>query len=114
MPGGDQTGPEGMGPMTGRQMGDCADSDAPRSASAAPGRGWWGWRRGRRGGRGPWGRRGFRVGPFGRGRRFWHSGPFPGFRLTQEQEVESLKDEAEWLKEQLDAVNQRLEEIKQE
>lgn len=113
MPGGDRTGPEGMGPMTGRQMGDCADSGVPRSASAAPGRGWWGWGRGRRGGRGPWGR-GFGAGPWGRGRRFWHSGSFGrGFGVTQEQEVASLKDEAEWLKEQLDAVNQRLDKLQE-
>ncbi len=107
MPGGDQTGPEGMGPLTGRQLGDCADNDAPRSASAALGRGW-GWRRGLSGWRGPRGRRNFRVGRFGFARRFGR-----GFRLTQEQEVESLKDEAAWLKEQLDVVSQRLEEIKE-
>jgi hypothetical protein len=101
MPGGDQTGPEGMGPLTGRQLGDCADNDAPRSASAAPGRGW-GWRRG------PRGRRHFRAGRFGFARRFGRS-----FRLTQEQEVASLKDKAAWLKEQLDVVSQRLEEIKE-
>lgn len=27
MPGGDRTGPEGKGPMTGRRMGYCADND---------------------------------------------------------------------------------------
>jgi hypothetical protein len=33
--------------------------------------------------------------------------------VTQEQEVASLKDEAEWLKEQLDAVNQRLDKLQE-
>ena len=113
MPGGDQTGPEGMGPLTGRQLGDCADNDAPRFASAALGRGW-GWRRGRSGRRGPQGRQSFRTGLFGRARRFGPAHLFGrSFRLTQEQEVESLKDEAAWLKEQLDVVSQRLEEIKE-
>jgi hypothetical protein len=31
--------------------------------------------------------------------------------VTQEQEVESLKAQAEWLKQELDAVNQCLEEL---
>jgi hypothetical protein len=33
---------------------------------------------------------------------------------SQEQEVEMLKDEAEWLKEQLDAINARMDELSQE
>jgi hypothetical protein len=39
--------------------------------------------------------------------------PFWGFspRLTPEQELKDLKDKAGWLKEQLDAVNQRIGEI---
>ena len=100
MPGGDQTGPEGMGPMTGWQMGDCADSDASGPAGVPIGRAW-GRRRGRSGRRHRRRRPGFRA-LFGR-----------RFRLTQEQEIEVLKDEAGWLKEQLDAVNQRLEKIKE-
>ena len=33
---------------------------------------------------------------------------------SREQEVEMLRDEAQWLKEQLDAINQRMDELSQE
>ena len=34
--------------------------------------------------------------------------------LSPAQEVEMLKDEAAWLKEQLDAINKRMDELSQE
>lgn len=37
MPGGDGTGPLGMGPMTGRGAGYCAGNDVPGYANAIPG-----------------------------------------------------------------------------
>ena len=37
MPGGDGTGPSGMGPMTGRAAGYCAGNDIPGCANAIPG-----------------------------------------------------------------------------
>src|SRR6056297_888783 len=48
MPRGDRTGPNGMGPMTGRAFGFCAGNNAPGYASApGPGRGMaWGGGRG--------------------------------------------------------------------
>ncbi len=113
MPGGDQTGPEGMGPMTGRQAGDCAGGDTARLANPMPGRGYgrgWGraWRRGRRWWRGQGRPRRFQTGRRGYG-PFWGAPPRP----TPEQELEELKDEAGWLKQQLDAISQRIEEIKE-
>ncbi len=39
MPRGDRTGPEGNGPMTGRQMGYCAGNEYPGSANLNPGYG---------------------------------------------------------------------------
>ncbi len=39
MPGGDKTGPMGMGPMTGRRLGYCAGPDAQRFANRGPGLG---------------------------------------------------------------------------
>ena len=39
MPRGDRTGPQGMGPMTGRAAGYCAGYDAPGYANPIPGRG---------------------------------------------------------------------------
>jgi len=50
MPGGDGTGPLGMGPRTGRGMGYCVGNQAPGYMAAFPGRGFWG--RGHGGGRG--------------------------------------------------------------
>jgi len=42
MPGGDRTGPMGMGPMTGRAAGYCAGFGVPGFMSPVPGRGYWG------------------------------------------------------------------------
>ena len=100
MPNKDQTGPEGMGPKTGLQDGDCADNDAPSSVNATVGRGrrWWRGRNRRQ-------RRHIRGRGFGRARGFGRR------RLSQEHQVENLKGEAVWLQEQLDTVNQQIEEI---
>ena len=130
MPGGDGTGPRGMGPMTGRAAGYCAGYPAPGSASPIPGRGFGmgygaGYGRGRGGG--------------GRGRRNWYRatgvpgwarfgyapawGQPPAFapyaapnapQVGGEQEVEWLNRQAEWLKEQLDGITQRIDELQAE
>ena len=50
MPGGDRTGPMGLGPMTGRAAGYCAGYPVPGFMNAVGGRGFGGW--GGRGGRG--------------------------------------------------------------
>ena len=59
MPGGDRTGPLGMGPMTGRAAGFCAGNATPGYMNPVAGRGFGG--AGRGGGFGParggWGRR---------------------------------------------------------
>jgi hypothetical protein len=34
--------------------------------------------------------------------------------LTREQELEGLRQEAEWLKSQLDAISQRIEDLEEE
>lgn len=39
MPGGDRTGPEGKGPMTGRKAGLCSGNTTPGSMNAAQGNG---------------------------------------------------------------------------
>ena len=51
MPGGDGTGPGGMGPMTGRGAGYCAGYPVPGYMNPVGGRGYGGWGRGG-GGRG--------------------------------------------------------------
>jgi hypothetical protein len=117
MPHGDRMGPRGMGPMTGRAAGYCAGYGEPGYANPGPGRGFgtgWGgaWGRGRR-----WRHWYYATGlpgwaRFGR-TPSWGYGPYAG-PLTQEQETESLKAQAGWLKEQLDAVNQRLTDLGKE
>jgi hypothetical protein len=46
MPFGDGTGPQGMGPMTGRSAGYCAGAGRPGFANPAFTRGWFGFNRG--------------------------------------------------------------------
>jgi len=65
MPGGDRTGPWGMGPMTGRAAGLCAGYGMPGYANPIRGRGFGMGFGGRGGG---WGRG---VGGGGRGWRNW-------------------------------------------
>lgn len=116
MPAGDRTGPMGMGPMTGREAGYRAGDDRPGSANAGPGRGFWGrgwWGRGRW----PW------WGGWGCGWRPWHRAaglPCWGYPPawwgppappTREEEIEMLQKEAEWLKEQLEAVSRRIADL---
>jgi hypothetical protein len=105
MPRGDRTGPWGMGPLTGRRAGYCADYDVPGFANPAPGRGY---------GRG-WGR-GWRHRFYATGRPRWSYGPVWDYPppLTREQELEGLRHEAQWLKGQLDAIGQRIENLEGE
>ncbi|MBC7227173.1 MAG: DUF5320 domain-containing protein [Thermoflexales bacterium] len=119
MPAGDRTGPMGMGPRTGRAAGYCAGSDAPGYANPIPGRDFWGrgwWWRGRWPRWGGWGR-GWRHWYYATGLPRWArrgcppacwGSPAPP---TREEEIEVLREEAEWLKEQLEAVNQRLADL---
>ena len=74
MPGGDGTGPMGMGPMTGRAAGYCAGYAVPGFMNPIPGRGM-GWGRGMGFGRGFGRGRGMGRGRgFGRGRgRRWRA-----------------------------------------
>ena len=112
MPGGDRTGPRGMGPLTGRGAGYCAGYNMPGYANPIPGRGFWGW-----GGRGG-----------GRGWRHWyHATGLPGWARvgyypawgavpyqgppTPEQEADVLKAQAEHLKTMLGNIEQRLREL---
>ncbi|RUM33674.1 MAG: hypothetical protein DSY33_03955 [Archaeoglobus sp.] len=60
MPGGDRTGPLGLGPRTGRGLGYCSGYNRPGFMTGGFGRGRGRGRAGRGGGRGR-----------GRGRRFW-------------------------------------------
>ena len=125
MPAGNGTGPRGMGPMTGRGAGYCAGYGAPGYANPMPGRGFgMGWGRG-----GGWGGgRGWRNMYYATGLPGWARygyapvwgappaaayGPY-GAPPTPEQETEFLKSQAEMLKEELDAISQRIAELEKE
>jgi hypothetical protein len=105
MPGGDQTGPMGTGSRSGRRAGYCAGNDAPEFTNLVSGYGMQpgGRNRGRSGGRG------WRHRFFASGLPFWkRPGNIPPVPV---QELGSLKEEAGWLKSQLEAINLRIEEL---
>jgi len=108
MPRGDGTGPMGMGPMTGRAAGYCAGYGVPGYANPGFGRGMgMAWGRGGGFGMGMAWRR-------GRGRAFGFA-PAPFVPTpTREQELDVLHSQADWLKEQMDAINQRIGELDQQ
>ena len=119
MPGGDQTGPLGLGPMTGRGLGYCVGYNTPGYANPFP-------------------RRGFFGRGFGRGfgwRRFAFGAPIapvypqpiyqpvtePVYPIptqpqpqqpTKEQEITMLENDAKAVEAEQKALNQELEEIK--
>jgi len=122
MPAGNKTGPQGMGPRTGRGAGYCAGNDSPGYANQGFGSGY-GSGFGRGFGRGMFGRGMFGRRAFGRrGRRnlfhaAWmpgpmpydaYSGAYPPAPMTPEQEQDMLKSQESWLQEQLDAVRGQL------
>ncbi|HOY09931.1 MAG TPA: DUF5320 domain-containing protein [Candidatus Omnitrophota bacterium] len=116
MPRGDDTGPVGTGPMTGRGAGFCAGYSMPGYTNPLPGRGALGQ------GRGSLGRGG------GRGRRNWfYATGLPGWQgasmempafggaypytseMTPKQEAYLLKNQADFLKKQLEDIQIRIE-----
>ncbi len=119
MPGGDRTGPNGMGPMTGRAAGYCAGYAVPGYMNSIPG---WGFGRGF--GRGGRGRRNwfYATGLTGwqradNGYPFWGNanGNMPApFSTTTEQEMDMLKKQSEYLEKTLTDLNQRIQELEAE
>ena len=122
MPRGDGTGPMGMGPRTGRAMGYCGGYASPGWANPGPGRGFFG--------RGAWsggGGRGWRNWYYATGLPRWarFGGPVQGVApawgygepyvaSSPEQEIDMLKEQAEWLKAQLESINRRMDELAKE
>ena len=116
MPRGDGTGPGGFGPMTGRGAGYCAGFDAPGFANNVPagrgmakGRGFAFYRKGTGLGRA----RGFGFG--------YRSNPSssPGinknnadFEKDVKISIRSLEQEQRMLKEELEGINKKLDELK--
>jgi len=116
MPGGDRTGPRGLGPMTGRALGYCAGYDTPgyvRGPGMGLGRGFgrgrglgYGWG-------GGWGRWG--------GRRFgnlWGYGvptvvapPVYSPPITPETQLGMLKQEKQYLQSDLEGIKSAIDDI---
>ncbi|MBP7831251.1 MAG: DUF5320 domain-containing protein [Kiritimatiellae bacterium] len=118
MPGGDKTGPAGMGPMTGRAAGYCAGYGAPGYANAGWGRGFgMGFGRGRGGGFGGgrgWRHRFYATGVPGWARPGVPYGPAHAAAPTEEQELEMLNRRAEYFGDALADVKKRIEELQAE
>ena len=112
MPGGDRTGPSGMGPMTGRAAGYCAGYPMPGFANPIAGRGYgFGFGRGM-----GYGFRGGRGGRWGMPHSAWYGYGMPYAMPyyatpTQEQEVETLRGQAEYFKSALDEIQERINEL---
>ena len=120
MPRGDGTGPLGMGPMTGRAAGYCAEYAVPGYANALPGRGMgMGFGRGR-----GFAGRGFGGGGRGRRNRFYATGmpgwmrfgAFGGYGMPYqapdpEMEKQALRNQAEALQEDLELIRKRLSDL---
>lgn len=113
MPRGDGTGPMGNGPMTGRGAGYCAGTEAPGYVNPVPGRCFG---MGFGGGRGAGRRNRFYAASFPRGGRFGGNVPRYGFSgpyvtPDPEQEKQTLKNQAEALQAEIDAIKKRLAEM---
>ncbi|MFC1541066.1 DUF5320 domain-containing protein [Candidatus Latescibacterota bacterium] len=118
MPRGDRTGPNGMGPMTGRAAGFCAGYGVPGYINPAGGRGYW--KRGFRSG--GWGHRNWyyvtglngwqRAGMGNTTWDYYPSGPPAPYPLSEDQEIEILKTQASNLENTLDDIRKRIEELK--
>ena len=98
MPRGDGTGPAGLGPLTGRRAGFCAGYDVPGFVNPITNLGF---------GRG-----------FGRGRgfgfRFAYAQPYPyrPAQIKKEDEIRMLEKEQKAIKQELEDINKRLQELK--
>lgn len=107
MPRGDNTGPNGMGPMTGRGLGFCNGYESPGFSKSAP-----------RGGAG-FGR-GFGYGfgrGYGRGFRNYRFSNIPYFQAqnySQIDEQQYISSEIDTLKQELKALEARLSELKKD
>ena len=133
MPGGDGTGPGGLGPMTGRAAGFCAGYPVPGYMNPVVGHGWGGGRGMGMGRGGGWGRRnwyyatglpgwaraGYGMPAWGgyTGGTYGYPAAYPGgfpAGPTAEQEQQTLKQQSEYLQQSLDDINKRIEELEKE
>jgi hypothetical protein len=105
--------------MTGRAAGFCAGYGVPGYMNPIGGRGYWGWGRGRGGGRGRGFGRGFGWARAGFGWPIWGGAVNPYVyggmpfapTMTAEQELEGLKQQAEYFQDALDEIKERMKEL---
>ncbi len=131
MPGGDRTGPLGIGPMTGRGAGMCAGYDVPGYMNPASGRGFGGGQ-GRRLGRGfgmgggrGWRHQYYATGLPGWARGYGYSQPYTGempvasgpartSKAALNEELAYLKEQAQYLGKALEDIESRVKELQQD
>lgn len=115
MPRGDRTGPAGLGPMTGRAAGYCAGYGIPGYMNPVPGRGFLGWGRGFGGGGRGWRHWFYATGLPGwmrfrsYGIPYWYGAPLQ--KPDPEMEKRFLREQAEMIQSELDAIKKRLSEL---
>ena len=128
MPGGDRTGPAGLGPMTGRSAGYCAGYPVPGYMNPIAGRGRGGFGLGRGGGRGRgfgrgWGRGFSGYGaayPYAYGSPYGYGAPYNATAyggypyapdLAPQQEADMLKEQVKAMQDEIKAVNDHISEL---
>lgn len=111
MPGGDRTGPAGMGPMTGRGAGVCAGYAVAGAMNPVGGRCFGGMGRGRGGGGRGWRHQFYATGVPGWARGGFGFGAVASTTTPVVSEVDALKQQAEFLQNSLTQVNQRIQDI---
>ena len=104
MPGGDRTGPMGLGPMSGRGAGYCAGYGVPGYMNPLPGRGFGG------------GGRGWRHGYHATGLPGWAGWGYPtwpqyGAAPPPQAEMEFLREQARTLQAELEDIEHRMKEL---
>ncbi|MBN1898172.1 MAG: DUF5320 domain-containing protein [Spirochaetes bacterium] len=117
MPGGDRTGPLGMGPMTGRGLGFCAGYASPGylNPSFGLGRGM-GFGRGRGRGRGFW-RWGYYGNPYVNQVNYpYPITPYNPYtpQISAQEESKMLKDQIDFLEEQIKSARDRIKELERD
>jgi hypothetical protein len=117
MPGGDRTGPRGMGTKTGRGAGYCAGYNVPGYANPIYGEGFPGTKRGGFGGG-----RGHRNMYYFTGLPGWNRHGVPPYvapygmqpfvsQTTPEQELDYLKDQAKYFQDSLENIKKLIDEL---
>lgn len=106
MPMGNGTGPDGMGPRTGRGAGFCNGYGMPGACNRGGG---FGFRRGgaRGAGRGFGGGMGGRFGFYGN--PYWNQNAAAPQQFSSEDQQEMLKNEADFLEKRLSEIRQQLD-----